>query len=161
MAHLEVKTSQGIRRLRLGGTAITVGRLSDNTLVVNDDLTSRHHCVIEPWEGGFRVRDLGSRNGTKLNDHRISAEALDNGDVLHIGSAELRFIDPEQQVPRKRRNTPDFTAALDDPPPDLDQVTLDHLDEAVTDVQTSYEKRLREIIDGALDKPFDETQISL
>ncbi len=161
MAHLEVKTSQGIRRLRLGGTAITVGRLSDNTLVVNDDLTSRHHCVIEPWEGGFRVRDLGSRNGTKLNDHRISAEALDNGDVLHIGSAELRFIDPEQQIPRKRRNTPDFTAALDDPQPDLDQVTLDHLDEAVTDVQTSYEKRLREIIDGALDKPFDETEISL
>ena len=161
MAHLEVKTSQGTRRLRLGGTAITVGRLSDNTLVVNDELTSRHHCVIEPWEGGFRVRDLGSRNGTKLNDHRISAEALDNGDVLHIGSAELRFIDPEQQVPRKRRNTPDFAAALDDPPPDLDQVTLDHLDEAVTDVQTSYEKRLHEIIDGALEKPFDETEISL
>ena len=152
MAHLEVKTSQGIRRLRLGGTAITVGRLSDNTLVVNDELTSRHHCVIEPWEGGFRVRDLGSRNGTKLNDHRISTEALDNGDVLYIGSAELRFIDPEQQAPRKRRNTPDFAAALDARTPDLGQVTLDHPDEAVTGVQASSEKPMREILRGAMEE---------
>ena len=38
--------------------------------------------MIEPWEGGFRVRDLGSANGTKLNDEKVSTDFLDNGDIV-------------------------------------------------------------------------------
>ncbi len=50
MAHLEVKTAQGMKRLKLGPTPVTIGRLSDNTVVDIDDLTSRRNCVIEPCE---------------------------------------------------------------------------------------------------------------
>src|ERR1043165_9063419 len=103
MPYLEVKSAQGQKRLELGMNSLTVGRLPDNAIVIADDKASRHHCVIEPVEGGFRVRDLGSSNGTKLNNKPVSVEYLDNGDVVKIGSTELRFIDPEQQVSRKAR----------------------------------------------------------
>ncbi|MHC4416493.1 MAG: ATPase, T2SS/T4P/T4SS family [Planctomycetota bacterium] len=161
MAHLEIKTTQGIRRLKLGGGMVTVGRQPGNTLVLPDDQASRQHCVIEPWEGGFRVRDLGSSNGTKVNEQRVTAVALDNGDVVQVGRTELRFIDPEQQEPHRRRNTPDFAAAAEEQSTRLHlQPTID-ADAAVIDAPTTYERKLREIIDAAPEKPFNETDISL
>ncbi len=164
MPYLEVKSPQGQKRLELGLAALTVGRLPDNALVIADDKASRHHCVIEPVEGGFRVRDLGSSNGTRLNNKPVSVELLDNGDVVRIGSTELRYIDPEQQQTHKNRQlTPDFKSALEDNyDPLLQQATLDiDLNNEVTDAQTSYEMKLREIINAAVNKPFDELDISL
>ena len=163
MAYLELRTPQGVKRLKLTEHSITIGRFSDNTVVLSDELASRHHCIIEPWQGGFRLRDLGSRNGTKLNENRIKTEALDNGDVVTIGTTELRFIDPDQEFSRKRQETPDFSAAIDEDDQNLQaQVTVDvDLHAAVIDAPTSYERKLHEIIDGALNKPFDETDISL
>ena len=167
MAHLEIKTAQGLKRFKLSGDAVTIGRQPDNTLVFPDELTSRHHCVIEPLDGGFRVRDLGSSNGTRLNSKRITAdEALDNGDVLRIGSTDVRFIDPEQIAPNKRPDSPDFSTAKEDTDVEArnlhDAATLDvDLHAEVVDAPTSYERKLREIMDTAPEKPFDETDISL
>ncbi len=163
MAYLELKTPQGVKRLKLADTSITVGRLGDNTVVLGDELASRHHCIIEPWQGGFRLRDLGSRNGTKLNENRIKIEALDNGDVVLIGTTELQFIDPDQEFSRKRQETPDFAAAIDEDDRQLqDQITVDlDLHAAVVDAPTSYERQLRDIIESAPEKSFDETEISL
>ena len=163
MAYLELRTPQGVKRLKLAEHSITIGRLGDNTVVLSDELASRHHCIIEPWQGGFRLRDLGSRNGTKLNENRIKTEALDNGDVVKIGTTELRFIDPDQEFSRKRQETPDFSAAIDEDDQNLQaQVTVDmDLHAAVVDAPTGYERKLHEIIDAALDKPFNETDISL
>ncbi len=163
MAYLELRTPQGVKRLKLAETSITIGRLGDNIVVLSDELDSRHHCIIEPWQGGFRLRDLGSRNGTKLNENRIKTEALDNGDVVMIGTTELRFIDPDQEFSRKRQETPDFSGAINEDDLNLQaQVTVDmDLHAAVVDAPTSYERKLHEIIDAALDKPFNETDISL
>ena len=101
MPYLEVKSAQGQKRLELGMNVLTVGRLPDNALVIADDKASRHHCVIEPVDGAYRVRDLGSSNGTKLNNRPVTVELLDNGDVVRIGQTELRYIDPEQQASNK------------------------------------------------------------
>ena len=164
MPYLEVKTQQGQKRLELGMNSLTIGRMPDNELVIADEKASRHHCVIEPMEGGFRLRDLGSSNGTRLNNKAVSVEYLDNGDVVRIGSTELRFIDPEQQMPRKnRRLTPDYKAAAEDSvDPMLQRATVDiDLNTEVTDAQTGYEVKLREIMNAAPTKPFDETDISL
>ncbi len=163
MAHLEIKTAQGTKHLKLGNGPVSIGRQPDNALVLPDELTSRHHCVIEPWEGGFRIRDLGSANGTKLNDEKVSTDVLDNGDVVQVGTVELRFIDPEQIAPRRRRNVPDFEAAAEDNQSDLhnrDSLDVD-LHAEVLDAPTGYERKLRAIIDSAQDKPFTDTDISL
>src|SRR5262245_39894265 len=142
MAYLEVTTSQGVKRLELTSGPISVGRQPNNSLVLDDDKASRQHCVIEPYEGGFRVRDLGSRNGTKLNDQKIVSELLENGDVVRIGSTEMRFIDPEQVAPRRqRRNTPDFAAVHAEKRAFQQAQTVDlDLHGAVVTAETNYEK---------------------
>lgn len=163
MPFLEVKSAQGMKRIDLADGPVTVGRLPECNVSLSDDLLSRRHCVIEPYGDGFRVRDLGSRNGTKLNSLKIQEEILDNGDVITVGNTELRFIDPEQATPRKRRNVPDFAGAVKDDSRRLHNAATLDLDVVpqVTDVQTDYEKKLREIIDAALEKPFSENEISL
>jgi len=163
MPYLEIKLPQGKKRIKLGDTTLSIGRHPDNALVLPDELTSRHHCVIEPWGEGFRVRDLNSANGTKLNAIRVTEEILDNGDVVKVGSIELRYIDPEQQAPRKRRETPDFALGRDDEVDDLlSQVTLDVDPQvAVTDAEALYEHKLREIVNASPEKPFNEHDISL
>ena len=106
MPYLEVQTKAGRKRFKLEDKAVTIGRQAGNTLVLSDDRSSRQHCVIEPFEAGYRVRDLGSRNGTRLNDQRIASELLNNGDVVKIGSTEIRYIDPEAASPTARLAAP-------------------------------------------------------
>ncbi|MFO1019315.1 MAG: FHA domain-containing protein [Planctomycetales bacterium] len=63
-----------------------VGRESDCQLRPNSDLVSRHHCVFAVDEYGVRLRDLGSTNGTYVNNERISGQvALNDGDKVRIG----------------------------------------------------------------------------
>jgi len=69
---------------------VAIGRHPDNTLVLEDDRASRFHCVIEPQEDGrWLLRDLGSRNGTWLNDEPVRTAALAVGDVIRVGSTRL------------------------------------------------------------------------
>ncbi|MGI9013597.1 MAG: ATPase, T2SS/T4P/T4SS family [Phycisphaerales bacterium] len=112
MAHLEITTKTGVKRLRLDDRTTTIGRHPDCNLVLKDHRSSREHCVIEPIDEGFRVRDLGSRNGTTLNNRKISVELLDHHDVIRIGKTVMKFIDDSQtRAPRNKRRGPDFSAA--------------------------------------------------
>ena len=59
---------------------VAFGRHPDNDVPIRDDVASRFHCVIEPdGEDRYRLKDLGSRNGTKLNGQRISEVLRDEG----------------------------------------------------------------------------------
>lgn len=163
MPFLEVKTPQGLKRFDLTESPVTVGRLPENTLHPDDDLLSRRHCIVEPYGESFRVRDLGSRNGTKVNSQRITTEILSNGDIIVAGHTEMSFIDPQQQAVAKRRNTPDYGTIAKDPTRAIhNAATLDiDLSDPVENVQTSYEKKLREIIEASPDREFEETDIAL
>ncbi|HKX27628.1 MAG TPA: FHA domain-containing protein, partial [Blastocatellia bacterium] len=64
---------------------ITIGRRSDNHLVLDGDNISRQHASIERTAGQYVVTDLGSANGTHLNDQRVDQTTLSDGDRLRIG----------------------------------------------------------------------------
>jgi general secretion pathway protein E len=89
---LEIKTPQGSRRVPLGRDPLTVGRQSGNVVVIDDIEASRAHCIVERVAAGVRVRDLGSRNGTKINGQVIKTALLEEGDVITIGKTELRVL---------------------------------------------------------------------
>ncbi|MCI0663301.1 MAG: FHA domain-containing protein [Acidobacteria bacterium] len=88
---IELKPSIVVKGLEEGVTQpfiedrITIGRRSDNHLVLDDDNISRQHISIERREGHYFVSDLGSANGTFLNDQRIDSTQLKEGDRLRIG----------------------------------------------------------------------------
>jgi general secretion pathway protein E len=163
MPYLDVRTPQGVRRLTLGADPLTVGRHPECGIHANDDRLSRRHCVVEPCGDGFRVRDLDSRNGTKVNGVRVAERVLRNGDTVDAGGVQLQFIDPEEVAPSRRRQTPDFAAAAAVAASRAyDAATLDvDLGELVGAAKTDYEKRLLQIIEGAPDRSFDAEQIGL
>ncbi len=70
---------------------VSIGRHPDNDIVLHDDLASRFHCVLEPdGNGGYQVRDLGSRNGVKVNDEKVERAMLRSGDILRVGGHVFR-----------------------------------------------------------------------
>jgi len=71
------------------GDGLRVGKASDNDLVLADDTVSRHHCELTRAEGGVKVRDLGSTNGTKVQGARVSEAIVQPGAVLKVGEVEV------------------------------------------------------------------------
>jgi pSer/pThr/pTyr-binding forkhead associated (FHA) protein len=64
---------------------ITIGRSPQADLQIADEKTSRIHCGIRPEGDSFILRDLGSTNGTWVNDQRIREVILRFGDRLRLG----------------------------------------------------------------------------
>lgn len=65
---------------------ITVGRSPDADIVLENPGISREHCKLEMTARGYYVvEDLGSANGTFLNDERVDREYLMNNDVVRVG----------------------------------------------------------------------------
>jgi transcriptional regulator with GAF, ATPase, and Fis domain len=70
----------------------SIGRDSDNDLIINDLSVSRHHCVIDGEQGVFKLKDLGSHNGTFVNDIPINERILEHRDQLRIGNSLFFFL---------------------------------------------------------------------
>jgi pSer/pThr/pTyr-binding forkhead associated (FHA) protein len=72
---------------------IAIGRESGCRIQLHDQRASNRHAVIAPTEGGFVLRDLGSRNGTQVNGIAVTEHRLAAHDVIRIGSATILFAD--------------------------------------------------------------------
>jgi serine phosphatase RsbU (regulator of sigma subunit) len=81
------------RRVEIGVTApVTVGRDSRHVLTFNDTDLSRSHLRVSLERGRARVEDMGSTNGTFVNEHRItSVHELADGDRIRAGRQILRY----------------------------------------------------------------------
>ena len=74
------------------GEKTTLGRSSHNTLIMKTVEASRHHADIVKDGDRYCLRDLGSSNGTYLNDVRVHGEMpLADGDEIRIGNCTLLF----------------------------------------------------------------------
>lgn len=78
-----------------------IGREEDCQLRPNSDLVSRHHCVIAIDDFTVRIRDLGSTNGTFVNNQRITTQVvLKQGDQIRIGKLAFEIqIRTDAQAP--------------------------------------------------------------
>ena len=77
---------------------VSIGRSRENTLALRGMGISRKHAIIYLSENHTFVRDLGSKNGTYVNQKRVSETEIQPGDVLEIGPVSLR-LRPEIRNP--------------------------------------------------------------
>lgn len=71
----------------------TLGRHPDATVPVSDRVASKEHAhILQLENGGYRIRDVGSRNGTFVNGVRVDESELQDGDTITLGSTNFRFL---------------------------------------------------------------------
>jgi len=94
----QIEVISGVRswRLELQADRSTVGKAAENDVALADDATASHlHAVLERFQAGWCVSDLGSSNGTWVNGERIwASRRLRHGDEIRIGHTRLVFRDP-------------------------------------------------------------------
>ena len=80
-----------------GTSATSLGRAKANDVVLDDVSISSQHCRIRPEEDGFTLLDLKSTNGTFVNERRVTAHKLSEGDVIKLGEMRLQFRMDQRQ----------------------------------------------------------------
>ena len=81
------------RRIPLSGSVFEIGRSTKCDLSIDQDSVSRHHArIARSRDGRYTVADLGSTNGTYVNDASIEERILIDGDQLKIGRTIFKFM---------------------------------------------------------------------
>lgn len=92
------------------GDSWVAGRSEDADLVLADDTVSRKHARIYEARGTLWLRDLGSRNGTRVNGRDVSHHRLRPGDRITIGASLMRVdVVPLAQIKRDRASSEEKT----------------------------------------------------
>ena len=74
---------------------VVIGRSRKTDIPIHDALLSRKHCSIVPLEGGYRLLDLRSANGTFVNGVKVDKAELSYDDVIEIGNTVVVFVDTQ------------------------------------------------------------------
>jgi general secretion pathway protein E len=122
--YLEVHTPDGRRQVPVGDQPVTIGRHPENTVVISDPASSRRHCVIEKNGTGWRLRDLNSSNGTRLNGLVVETCRILPGDIVTIGGTRIVLVAPAAN-PSKNATRPQDVMADDT----IDNASLEEIEE--------------------------------
>ncbi len=93
---------------------VTVGRAVTSDVPIYDPTVSRRHAELVLTNGGVRIRDLGSSNGTFVNGSRVSETTAADGDIVTFGKVAFKVV--EVTPPIARPSIPDDFAAAVKPP---------------------------------------------
>ncbi|HWX53300.1 MAG TPA: FHA domain-containing protein [Verrucomicrobiae bacterium] len=100
MAKLYLKFEQQVlKEMELTTSVLTIGRLPDNVLQIDNLAVSGHHAKLSWDTDHFVIEDLGSLNGTYVNNQRVGKASLKDGDQLLIGKHVVQFRDEGKQAP--------------------------------------------------------------
>src|SRR5215470_12866849 len=80
------------RRFALGAAETIIGRAPDIGISLDTDSVSRRHARLYATEVGVVLEDLGSTNGSYVNDRPVERAVLNDGDQIRLGSVILKFL---------------------------------------------------------------------
>jgi phosphoserine phosphatase RsbU/P len=143
-------SSGGVREVEIAKPEFTMGRQSENDLVLLDGRISRRHARILKTPQGYVLEDTRSRHGTYVNGVQVTSCLLKSGDQINLGVAEtyaLSFLMQEAELPGLLEK---LAKATESPAPQLQ-----HLNLLLQMVQMLYrsptlEKVLTALVDSAI-----------
>jgi adenylate cyclase len=112
---LTIEGPDGIEQIALAEQICwRMGRGIESAIVLKDELVSRNHAMIQRMDSGeFYLIDMGSRNGSFVNDRRVSTPiCLRDGDRLKIGHADIVFRNPLALAPAAPQPQNDCDATI-------------------------------------------------
>src|SRR5512140_966454 len=116
MARLILVTAEGQQAIDLRPVN-SLGRHPNNSIQLLDKIVSKEHCIIEQRAERWFLRDLGSLNGTFINNERVRGEApLKHGDEIALGSTRGRFDDSPSPVAGTAGGPPPLPSTAQPPP---------------------------------------------
>jgi pSer/pThr/pTyr-binding forkhead associated (FHA) protein len=90
----------------------TIGRVDDNSFPIPEGSVSSHHCEVLLRGSDVVIHDLGSTNGTFVNGHQVTGEAvIKPGQILRLGQVEIRLEDGNAQKSQPKK-LPDQTMVI-------------------------------------------------
>jgi predicted component of type VI protein secretion system len=118
----------------------TIGRLPENVIPLNEPAVSSRHCAVVRDGKKFTLRDLGSTNGTRLNEKNISESRLKPKDIITIGAVEVVFDGEDIEVDQTAVPVP--APKVEQSVPKADQAAPAKTDQSLpTPTPTSIRKR--------------------
>ncbi|HUR34878.1 MAG TPA: FHA domain-containing protein [Vicinamibacterales bacterium] len=88
---IAISTAEATWEVAMPGDTVTIGRHPASDIVIDSNLVSRHHAVIERRGNRAVLRDLNSSNGTRILGTRVATAPLADGDSFEVGPAILVF----------------------------------------------------------------------
>lgn len=86
LIHLETGSKYSIDK-----DIIKIGRLEDNDIIISDPSVSRHHAELSREGPTYIIRDLGSTNGSKINQSPMKEAILEDEDCITLGKTDFIF----------------------------------------------------------------------
>lgn len=95
-----------IKEIPFSKETLSVGRKSDNDIVIDNPAISGHHCRISLQGGTYFVEDLESTNGTYVNQKRVKKSGLHHNDVVGLAKHSLIFVEENPPAEKKADAAP-------------------------------------------------------
>lgn len=80
------------KKYQVAARSLVIGRSSKSDIPLDGDSVSRSHCKVYESPQGVTIRDLGSTNGTFVNDEPVHEGSLHDGDIVKVGRWILKFL---------------------------------------------------------------------
>jgi pSer/pThr/pTyr-binding forkhead associated (FHA) protein len=91
--YIEIEGPERTLLIPLGSTTLHIGRGLAADLRLDESSVSRRHAILVPRQGGARILDDRSANGTFVNGRRVQQAELRGGDVIVLGRVVLRYLE--------------------------------------------------------------------
>ena len=91
MPNLTIRENGSETVFQVSDKSATIGRGEHNDVRIEDPRASKEHCRIVEQDGRWKMVDLESHNGTRVNGDFRNKAWLDHGDTIRIGQSEIRF----------------------------------------------------------------------
>jgi pSer/pThr/pTyr-binding forkhead associated (FHA) protein len=106
---VQIHEGVAIKKFPLKSESLRIGRDPQSGIFIDDKVVSQSHALVEAVETSsdegrsiaYFIEDLGSTNGTFVNDKKITRRKLDNEDIIRIGWNIFKFVDEAQQKSEK------------------------------------------------------------